>query len=92
MAGKVRIEYSHLLDALTLDKVKSWQDRAVQANKMLSEKSGEGNDFLGWLDPAEIAPTELIDDVNATAKSLATSGPVPPLPVYTPSLKAISTT
>ena len=45
-------------------------DCARQAITTLEERSGAGNDFLGWLDLPEHTSAELIDRINATAGRL----------------------
>lgn len=64
---------------LTIDKtfgfvnqaaVQGYKQQATEAQKMLHEGTGKGNDFLGWLNlPKELTP-EFLDDINATAQYL----------------------
>lgn len=50
--------------------IEALAESALQANTLLHNKQGKGNDFLGWVNlPSSITP-ELLDDINATAASL----------------------
>ena len=46
--------------------------RLDAAHTVLTTGSGPGNDYIGWLNPAEVAPDALIDDIAATAEHLHT--------------------
>lgn len=39
-----------LKNAKLLEEISDWQARVDEAHKMLHEKTGKGNDFLGWVD------------------------------------------
>ena len=57
-----------ILEPVDLELIK---ERVEVSNRMLSDGSGDGNDFLGWVDlPEQITPAQL-DAVNDCAKSLA---------------------
>ena len=45
-------------------------DKSVEALATLENKTGAGNDFLGWFDLASTTPKELVDRINATADRL----------------------
>ncbi|MCF0207415.1 MAG: glucose-6-phosphate isomerase, partial [Bacteroidales bacterium] len=42
----IKVNDQHLLTKIDY---KSYQDRVIAINKMIDEKTGPGNDFLGWL-------------------------------------------
>ena len=44
--------------------------RVDAAHQLLTTGTGPGNDFIGWLNPADVAPESLIDDIVATAEHL----------------------
>ena len=44
--------------------------RVCAAHQLLTTGTGPGNDFIGWLNPADVAPKSLIDDIVATAEHL----------------------
>ena len=58
--------YPFLSDQL----IRQQSARVDTAHTLLSTGSGPGNDFIGWLNPAEVAPKSLIDDIVATAERL----------------------
>ncbi|MDR1199093.1 MAG: glucose-6-phosphate isomerase [Prevotellaceae bacterium] len=53
------------------DEIAALKANAEQSLKMLHDKTGEGNDFLGWVNlPSQITESE-IDDIQATADKVA---------------------
>ncbi|MEE0978666.1 MAG: glucose-6-phosphate isomerase [Muribaculaceae bacterium] len=55
---------------VTNEAIESLRPEAEKALAMLHDGSGQGNDFLGWVNlPAE-TPQSLIDDINSTAANL----------------------
>jgi glucose-6-phosphate isomerase len=44
--------------------------RVCAAHQLLTTGTGPGNDFIGWLNPADVAPKSLIDDIVATTEHL----------------------
>lgn len=46
--------------------------RISAAHNVLTTGSGPGNDYIGWLNPDDVAPVELIDEIVATAEHLHT--------------------
>ena len=47
---KISYDYKCLAKWVTPDKISSYEESAVEAEHMLKEKRGLGNDFLGWLE------------------------------------------
>ena len=45
----ISFDYSKALDFITEDEIKAMQSAICDAHKTLTEGTGEGNDFLGWL-------------------------------------------
>ena len=44
------LDYSKLCGFVTDDEIKAMESAVSSAHKKLTDKTGEGNDFLGWLD------------------------------------------
>lgn len=55
------------IDKRIVDKFK---EKAKDANKLLHNKKGKGNDFLGWLDLPNQISEELIIDIESIVKNL----------------------
>ncbi|HON20616.1 MAG TPA: glucose-6-phosphate isomerase, partial [Bacteroidales bacterium] len=49
---------------------KSLRNKVEAAYNTLLSKTGAGNEFLGWMNPQEIAPNDLLNDIQATANRL----------------------
>jgi len=63
----ISIDYGYLAPDVVLDMVVAWQDQVDLADEKVSSGGGLGEDFLGWVDPAEIVS----EDEVKTIKSLA---------------------
>ncbi|HEY3379273.1 MAG TPA: glucose-6-phosphate isomerase [Armatimonadota bacterium] len=64
------LDYSYLLPEVTPEEIASWQPQVKLAHEQLTQQSGQGNDFLGWLAPEAIMPPALLAQVTATAARL----------------------
>lgn len=63
----VKIDYTNVLKFVSKEKIDEYQKDALSALDKLIHKSGEGNDFVGWIDwPVLISPGE-IQDIRETA-------------------------
>ena len=47
---KIKFDYSKAIGFINQHEVDSMQAYVDQAHKMIHEKTGAGNDFLGWID------------------------------------------
>lgn len=66
----LRIDISKVAGFVAPDAVKSYEQQATANLKALYEKTGKGNDFLGWVElPAQITDAQL-DDIKQTADTL----------------------
>jgi len=66
----IRLNYSKTQGCVSQQEVDALKGKAMQSLKMLHDKSGKGNDFLGWVNlPSSISQAE-INDINATAAQL----------------------
>lgn len=60
-----------LLDGtIKKSEIEAYVPALAAAEKMLSDKSGPGNAFLGWLDLPTRTPKKLVDALTATAREL----------------------
>lgn len=65
------IDISRVFGFIPEKSILKLENEAKEALYKLHHKTGEGNDFLGWVNlPGEI-PDELISDIESTAKKLA---------------------
>ncbi|MFV0366487.1 MAG: glucose-6-phosphate isomerase [Mangrovibacterium sp.] len=66
----IKLDYSSVLGFVTQDQVNAQAELANKQLEKLYNKTGKGNDFLGWVNlPSGISEAHLAD-VEATAKSL----------------------
>jgi glucose-6-phosphate isomerase len=67
----LKLDISKIQQFVSLDEVKNYQEKINIAHKSLVEKSGKGNDFLGWVDlPAEI-DQQILSKINHLAKEIS---------------------
>jgi glucose-6-phosphate isomerase len=67
----LRIDYSKTLSFVSEKDIAAFQGQALQYVKALYEKTGKGNDFLGWVNlPSEIS-FEQLTDIQKTAQHFA---------------------
>ncbi len=52
------------------------KEQAMAANKLLSDKTGKGNDFLGWVNLPSSISSEQIEAINAEAEKLRSKAEV----------------
>ncbi len=50
MSIEISLKYENVKDVINDDDLNDVQEKIEQANKLLIEKKGPGNEFLGWLD------------------------------------------
>jgi glucose-6-phosphate isomerase len=66
----ITLNYAKTQGCVSQQEVDALKVKAMDSLKMLHDKSGKGNDFLGWVNlPSSISQAE-IDDINATAAQL----------------------
>ena len=67
---KISLNFEKTFDCISKDSVSSYKEAMESHNAALSNKTGKGNDFLGWTNlPTSISEAELAD-YEATAASL----------------------
>jgi glucose-6-phosphate isomerase len=66
----LQIDYSKILNFIHKNEVETYKDESLKYLKSLVEKSGKGNDFLGWIDLPENSKT-LYDTIYSDAKRIS---------------------
>ncbi len=67
----IEVSIKDVLGFVSREQIDALRDEATGGLAKLTDGSGLGNDFLGWVKlPGEIS-NELLDDINSTAKSLS---------------------
>jgi glucose-6-phosphate isomerase len=66
----LKFNYENILPFIGEDELKKIQKEINRARKTLDEKTGLGNDYLGWVDLPNTIEPELIDDIQETAKKI----------------------
>lgn len=67
----LQLNIDNVFDFVSKDKVWALSQEAEKYNDALTDKTGKGNDFLGWVNlPSSITP-DFISDVKNTAKELS---------------------
>jgi len=62
--------YDNILPFIDQEQLKSMQKEINQARQKLDQKSGLGNDFLGWVDLPKNIDQDLIKDIQVSAKKI----------------------
>jgi len=63
----ISLDYSNVIDFIDEEDIVKMKGLYTEARKKIIEKSGEGSDYLGWLDLPERITDEEIDDIIETA-------------------------
>ncbi|MBO5249635.1 MAG: glucose-6-phosphate isomerase [Muribaculaceae bacterium] len=66
----ISINYKDVLQTISQDEINGLNTSATKALETLYNGSGEGNDFLGWLDLPTRTTEDLINDIQLTAENL----------------------
>lgn len=66
----ISINYKDVLQTISQDEINGLNAVATKALETLYNGSGEGNDFLGWLDLPTRTTEDLINDIQLTAENL----------------------
>jgi len=67
---ELKLDLDHIKAFVTESELSGLQEEATRSLKVLEEGTGEGNDFIGWLDLPSRMSGELIEDIQSTARSL----------------------
>jgi len=66
----LKFNYRNVLSFISDTKIQGYQDEINQQYKTLFNKTGEGSDFLGWIDLPDNTSEDLIRDIERLAESL----------------------
>ena len=67
----IKVDISKILDFVGWDNVKALEPEVKKAVEMLENGTGEGNDYIGWMDLASrTVNSSMIDDIKETAAVL----------------------
>lgn len=68
----ISLNFNKTFDFISKDSVSAYKDRIEKSNRALFEKTGKGNDFLGWTTlPTSVSEAELADYETTAAKLVA---------------------
>lgn len=70
MSETLKVDYSKTLDVVSRAEIYAYKDAVKEHIEALYNRSGKGNDFLGWVNLPSSITTEEIADINATAKAM----------------------
>ena len=70
---QIELSIKNALGATTLNDIEALKPEAHKGLQKLTDGSGLGNDFLGWVKLPSETPASLLDDINATAAALRES-------------------
>lgn len=75
MSNKITIDYSHTFPFINDDDIANYKDKLTNAMKTLKNKSGEGNDFLGWIDlPKKAMESDETKEIIKKGKEIFENG------------------
>ncbi len=66
----IELNINHALDTVTEADIKALAPKAADAMEKLEKGTGEGSDFLGWVNLPSSTPSALLDDIQDTANAL----------------------
>lgn len=68
--NRIEIEITNLHKAVNLDEIKACQAQVSKCHKALHDKTGAGNDYLGWLDLPSKTEDKFVDELEALAAKI----------------------
>ena len=72
----IKVDISNVWGQVSLPDLLAMEKEVFAAHQTLTEKTGEGNDFLGWLDLPVTEPTEEMKRIIAAAKQIRSDSDV----------------
>lgn len=66
----ISLDYSKIKDYISEQEIKDMEEKVCKAHKVLTEKTGEGNDFLGWIDLPYNYDKEEFDRIKKSAEKI----------------------
>ena len=70
MSGMINLDISKVYDFVSKSEIAKLKKEMEQYNRMLQEKNGAGNDFLGWVNLPSSVTTKELNAINQAAKAL----------------------
>ena len=70
MAESISFDYSNAMFMVDESDIVAMKDRVLEAKKTLLDRTGEGNDFLGWIDLPVNYDKEEFNRIKAAAKKI----------------------
>ncbi len=67
---RITLDYTYTADLISEEALSDIQAEVEQAFQKTLEKTGAGNDFLGWVDLPDAITDDLLDDIQRTANTL----------------------
>jgi glucose-6-phosphate isomerase len=68
--NSIQTDISKVYSFVSKETIENLKDKAEAANRALHEKSGKGNDFLGWVNLPSSISKEHLSDIENTARKL----------------------
>lgn len=72
----INLDVSRVLDFVKMEDIKAFQEVIDKNHKNLLDKTGKGDDFLGWVDLPSKITTEFLDEIKADADRMAAKAKV----------------
>lgn len=72
----INLDISRVLDFVKKEDINAFQDVINKNHQNLLNKTGKGNDFLGWVDLPSAITTEFLDEIKADADRMAAKAKV----------------
>ena len=66
----MKINVSGLKNFVSPSEIQQWSSQVAQAHQTLTQRTGEGSNFLGWIDLPEQITEELLADIEAQAQKI----------------------
>jgi glucose-6-phosphate isomerase len=66
----LKFNYNNVSDFVSIDRILSYQQKLDAQYKIIREKTGKGNDFLGWVDLPDGTDQKLIEKIEQVAQTL----------------------
>ena len=66
----LKVKIDKTLDGITRDEIKLFETEAAMQQKKVYERSGAGNDFLGWVDLPSRMNGDMLLDIEQTAEKI----------------------
>jgi glucose-6-phosphate isomerase len=74
--AKISYNDSFLKQIVTDGEIEIYKEPVMNAEKMLNDRSGPGNDFLGWLDLPRKMPVSMLDAIVSKAQEIRSKADV----------------